>query len=366
MEEDRCLHGMIPNSCAFCRPPAISKPKRVPRLRPREEHTVHGSGIELTYEAKKYEYVIIYAGKPDHPGWRMLSDSTVTVHIVQHPFLWAIEKIIEQCPKLEVIQMPARMHKKLTESHHKLCASRNVALKVGYHRPDLIWGDDENRSPHYTKQRKFFLNLTGEQKQLWDELLLAKFPSALLTARYFCLNGEEFVTQQKVAEEFELERNSSTSLYVNGVINYLDHTFEVSKMSTVHSHALRDRITRLRKYLQEGVKLKDAYKELQLKVDEVAKSHDTESVISLPRSFPLSRFELFLKVARAFYKGRLTELQRFDSRLYQVLTFRFGFTADHEHFTLEQIGKALGGLTRERVRQLEADALKFLDIKDDD
>jgi len=52
-------------------------------------------------------------------------------------------------------------------------------------------------------------------------------------------------------------------------------------------------------------------------------------------------------------------LQRIDEREATILRLRYGLDEDAEPMTLKQIGEQIG-LTRERVRQLERDALKKL------
>lgn len=56
----------------------------------------------------------------------------------------------------------------------------------------------------------------------------------------------------------------------------------------------------------------------------------------------------------------LDRLKRLDDgRMAKVIAARFGLTDGFE-YTLEEIGRSLGGLTRERIRQIEKRALQFL------
>ena len=54
-------------------------------------------------------------------------------------------------------------------------------------------------------------------------------------------------------------------------------------------------------------------------------------------------------------------LEGLPDRHQEIVKLRYGLNGDHDPKSLEEIGRELG-LTRERVRQLEADALERLAV----
>src|SRR5205085_4961832 len=66
-------------------------------------------------------------------------------------------------------------------------------------------------------------NLKDEQKALWAELLAMNFEMAQMASRYFCLNGEPFVSMRVIGAEYGYihATNMLVSRKINAVIAYL-------------------------------------------------------------------------------------------------------------------------------------------------
>lgn len=84
----------------------------------------------------------------------------------------------------------------------------------------------------------------------------------------------------------------------------------------------------------------------------------------LAASFPLVRVDVFQRLIVAQRTGRLTALMLDHARDVEVLMRRFGLDDLQRpaYRTLSEIGEAMGGITRERVRQLEERGLGLLGI----
>lgn len=55
-----------------------------------------------------------------------------------------------------------------------------------------------------------------------------------------------------------------------------------------------------------------------------------------------------------FVQGELAAL---SEREQTVLRMRYGISGDGKRYTLEEVGKAIGGVTKERVRRIQNEAL---------
>jgi hypothetical protein len=264
--------------------------------------------------------------------------------------LWAIELILEKAPCLRKIQVIPSMYGHLRpESHLKLCADRGVEVVTGHIRPDRAWIEGENRSPFYKGQRSFFQNLQGEQKALWEELLAMNFESARMTARYFCLDNEVFISKRAIAEEYGYSLDGAMEAYrkINAVISYLDPTFEVAMDAKRFAPGIKMKVERLRKYLDSADRERLLLAELGLS--------------SIPNGLPVSRFETYKELLKAGQEGKL---QRLPENQVRALDLRFGLTSN-TYLTLALVGELMK-LTRERVRQLEEQSLDLLGISHED
>ncbi|MFH0969141.1 MAG: sigma factor-like helix-turn-helix DNA-binding protein [Patescibacteria group bacterium] len=351
--EKRCKHGLMEDSCSFCdsRGHSVNK-KREPIAR--IEKTIHGS-ICLTSEKIKNYAIIHSRGGRNHGNFQSLNENTVLVHIDGYPFLWIIEKIIELAPNVEIIQVIPTMRRKFLQSHLELCEKHhNVKIIVGHWKPECAWKDNENRSPFYKAQALFFMNLSDEQKRLFDELIALKFDAALITARYFCLNGKDFIPQRLVAKEFGYKEDEGlVSRRVNAIIKYVDQTFNAGKEATLMAGNIKRRVSRIRSFFNQA----DFLSEISKKSVEMAKKIGLEK---LPLDFPLSRFDDLEAVVLANRDGRLKKLENEYPKWYWVIVHRFGII-DGQYRTLEAVGLLLD-ISRERVRQLEEKTFKILGI----
>lgn len=345
---ERCKHQMITVMCAICSPRRAAKePVK------RKVATAHGEAGASAASLQALGIVVLHThGGRTHCMMDHLNESTVLVHISGSPFLWAFEEILRRAPNVKTIQViPSAYAKLLPDSHLRLCAARGVNVALGHIRPELAWEEPRIVSPQYHLQRKFMLGLSGEQRQLFDELVQLGFESASIAARYFCLGGEEYMPQRLVAAEYGIPggRNSSVSEKVLGVLHYLDDTIEVGEGAKQVSRAMRQAVIRLRPYLASAERRMQLEKELG---------------VTLPSNFPLSRVEVFRRLLEDMRSGRLRKVLLAYPKDLLVLTKRFGLDGlpTPAYRTLVAIGEVLGGITRERVRQLEERALALLEI----
>lgn len=350
----RCKHGTLVVFCVFCSPPPETPNDR----RPAERKDVTIFGV-AALDGKKLEragYVVVHPMKgKGNNSFNDLNVDTRFVHIDGMPFLWAITLILEMAPNVKTIQVTPLMKRKLhPRSHLRLCEERGVEVATGYHKPEGSGARRKPLSPFYERQRKFFRTLEGEQKALFDELLAMNFDAAIMTARYFCLNDEEYVAQRTLAEEYCFEKSDErqVSMRTNAIIYYLDPSFDAGERSQQFANMLKRRVENLRPFLRSA--------ELRQRLCEQL------GLTRLPDQLPIWRIQVFRGLLQARKDGRLQRLMAEHNRPYRAITLRFGIEEEEptQYRRLEQIGKVLD-LTRERVRQLEAAALEALGIEDE-
>ncbi len=355
---ENCVHGLPSSWCSYCTPRQPTFQKKIPKAT--KTATLFGANAINSESVNEAGYVLVktYHDK-NHRTFERLNATTKLVHIDGYPFVWAIGLILERAPSVEVIQVIPSMHKKLTKTHFSQCEERHVRVVPGHYAPHLAWEDGRIVSPHYRWQKKFFSELAGEQKQLFDELLLMKAESAEIVARYFCLKGEHYVSQIQIGIEYGFAPTASGHLsdLVKSVIRYLDPTFDAGLGGNRKANALKQRVERFRRNYGEIRELGGVMSRLK----EVIASIRPDIVI--PQDLPIARFETFEKLVTASTDGRLESLRKESENRYRTLALRFGIF-DGSYRTLQTVAD-LTGKTRERVRQLEESGLAFLEIAED-
>lgn len=351
---ERCKHGTYTMFCAFCQPPVESPKDRRPATR--KDKTVFGIAALDGKELERSGYVVIHTQNGrDHHSFRDLNGETLFVHIVGTPFLWTIEMILKVAANVRTIQViPSMLRKMHPDSHLRLCRERGVEVRAGHHQPHLAWKPGRIHSVFYDRQREFFRTMEGEQNTLFDELLAMNFDAAVMTARYFCLNDEEYVPQRTLAEEYGFERSDErqVSMRVNAIIYYLDASFDAGNRSQQFTNTLKQRVEKLRPFLRSA--------ELRQRLCEQL------GLTRLPEKLPLWRIQVFRELVQARKNGDLQRLMVSHDHHYRVVTHRFGLEKEDPtlYRTLEEVGEILD-LSRQRIFQLEEAALKLLGIEDE-
>jgi len=348
----RCKHGMDARFCAACLPPD-PKPARAPvggTHAPKVARLVHEtSAPRVPGESLGYVVVKTHRGRK-HSSFNDVGSRTTKVHVDGHPNVWAIEEILSRAPNLRELQIVPTMLRYISGTHEKLLTDRGVKLVTGYHRPELAWsGDAEPRGDHFKRMRARLLGLSPEQRRALDELCDMGFEAALYARRYYCLGGEEYLPYHKLSESFgfNARHDHAVSAYINGVIHYIDPSFETGNGRSLQFAAtLARRVPRLRALTESGEKRKAIL--AQLGID------------SFPDGLSMTRVETYAQVLGAVRAGKLGLL---DERKVAIVRARFGL--GEPYTTLWELGEQLG-VSRERVRQLEAEALETLGVVDED
>lgn len=350
----KCKHGIRSDWCAYCS--GLMLAKATPR---RAEHravvgTVHAAGVMSKEQVSAFGHVLIstHGTRYKTHAFDHLDDSVLLVHIDGHPFVWTIELILDRAPNVRKIQVIPTMRRKITETHLKLCRDHGVEIVAGHFRPEMAWKGERITSPSYAGQRNFLKSLTGEQKALFEELLALGFEEVRMAARYYCLDGGDYIPQHVVAAEYGYgdKNNSLVSRKINGILLYLDPGFQTGKDSRDWTERLKARVTRTRAVVE-----KENYREIFCR--ELGVDH-------LPEGLYPSQFEEYRTVVMAHQVGKVEALRSHDSRYVEILKMRFGLDGGRVR-TLQEIGD-LFGITRERIRQLEEMALELLGIASQD
>lgn len=337
----------------------------------RSTTTLQGSAAVATSVLIGTGYAVVRTTRSKDPNRAMfnsLNSNTRFVHIVGYPFLWAVKEILNRAPNLKTLQViPMMLPKMHPNSHLRLCKEHGVSVQAGHYKPELAWDDDEFRpTATYRAHEAFLRNLTGDQKVLFDELLLFGIMSAEITRRYFCLGGENPIALGVLGGEYGYgkesgqEQSHRISSQIYAVLHYLDHSFEVNNRSTAIARNLERRVERLRSFLNSAAVTEDTRQRIAQKI----------GLQSLPINFPLARVEILQGVIVAKRDGRFEQLRKSHPNHLQALELRLGVEGSgvSTYRTLEEVAHCISPdhiYTRERIRQFEERALDLLGIQEE-
>lgn len=352
-----CIHGGDPRWCAICNGSLLRKKAEAAKKR-KPKHTKQAQSVRSSGAVKKSPVirngeVIVITKQRDHRSWNDVTKDTVLVHFSGIPLLWAVEKVLEKAPNLKVLQIIPSSVRWINDPHRELLRERGVELRLGHWRPENAW-KKLRVPPNFPQRQAFLMELEGEQKELFEELLLLGFPEAEMASQYYCLDGEELVTQEDIGSQYGYEKATAVNQanrHINGVLRYLDPTFETSRDAMAKAEAIKNRVAKFRVLAADQA----------VRVEELKKLRLSES--DLPKELPWARLEIFAAV-RELYKSKQLARKLRDKRKADVLIRRFGLESGVCE-TLLTIGNSYG-VTRERVRQVESQALSKLGLIDNE
>lgn len=289
----------------------------------------------------------------DSPSWSAVDDTTEVIHLSGLPFVWAIEKMCEMAPRLRVLQIPPSTKKAVSAPARAILREHNVTLRLGCVSPNASLPGISSTTPHYLERQAFMRGLEGEMLGKFCDLLRHDIEVARMAQRYFCLCGEPPLSQEQVSRKFGLKGvrgERRVSLAVNTVLSYLDpDRFPPSEKTKEGISAIVRQIDKLRAEEKEKKEWEDRLKVHGLKPSDVPDG-------LLPKRFP--QFALLRRFHRT---NRFVEKAGSD-RHAMVLEMRFGLGDHGRCHVFDEVGKKLG-VTKERARQIELDALKRFGLK---
>lgn len=337
---EMCIHGMPKAYCEYCNGSTLQhKPASMPRR----------SNIEGRVEVGRNSYpygkiVIIHSAAKGKVNYAELTPKTTKIHIHGYPFRHMLETIVGLCPNLKVIQMPSTMLKRMSGESVKFCEQHHIVLEPGFVHPETAerWKNNPTQSEDYLAHLQFMHNLTAFQRELFNELIQLGFEEAEMTARYFCLGGEELCSLVDLAKIFGYRstRCPDISAKIRTILHFLGCDIHLNQESRRRLRVIEKKTLKLRE-------MRNSEKWLEEFCVRTGIEH-------IPNRFPLSRLDE-LEVA---LKSLPSEPEQ--KRNHRILTYRLGL-ADGQYHTLEEVGKQFG-LTRSRVRQIEIRVLTDLGV----
>lgn len=303
--------------------------------------------------------LLLVHSKREHPSHLGLRPGVVAVYINGYPYLWIIELILQRAPDVRRIQVAPCELVNVHANHRAACAARCVELVVGRGprgggraggRRGRVWEDGKLRGgAKYSADRKFLMELSGDQRALLDELLAYGVKEAEMALRYYAVRGSaKGVTQRRVAAAYGIHPNTACD-NVQGVLRYLDPNHPTGVSAQEVASRLAGRIARIRR--------ETAQQETdQLLATEPGKLLPETTLLSQYQVHAAQGPEWLLEQAELF--GRLDKiLETLPLRTRFILEMRFGFYGIE---ATQGVVGALLGLTKAAIWALEVEGMKRL------
>jgi hypothetical protein len=153
-------------------------------------------------------------------------------------------------------------------------------------------------------------------------------------------------TQTVLNLEYGYRYASSGSQHVRAVLHYLNPSFNIRKEGLITVRSIKRHVRLFHKNSQKSAKQRELAAALQ-------SLH--ASGVFLPSTIPLSELKNIQTLQQAKQNGRLERLKPTHPRYYKAIALRFGILggiSTPAYRTLKEVGKKIGGVSRERARQI--------------
>jgi hypothetical protein len=210
-------------------------------------------------------------------------------------------------------------------------------------RVDIIYPLDDRAEPllvqyvneGFVAQRRFLLTMDVEQKRKFQELLRLDIKSAKMARRYYCLFGQKPVSYPELGMLFGLSDSHPVYICdkVHSVFCYLGAPFTFSKDAMLMAGKTDRKVTQRRVEMERKKRITRLLTGTGLK--------------SVPSGIPPRFMKQFQVVCKLKRTGVIDALRDQDEKLWETITFRFGFR-DGLYHTIEEVGAYLD-VTRQCV-----------------
>lgn len=245
-----------------------------------------------------------------HASFESVTPTTKKVHVAGHPFLWALEDIFRRAPELKVLQIiPSKKHWMQKGRYKEICREHDARVVIACHQRKQQ-KEMYRPSRAYQRKRRKFLYLQGEVKEKFEELLAMDCLEARVTARYFCLHNEPYISERIVAQEFHLRGDDrDVSLYVHSMRRYLFPLARVSYEAKARAGMILRRVR-----IHRG--------DIELPAPKPPRDP------SLPSNLLENRITVYRRLQKAWKEGRLDKLLPDHPLWYEVLVRRYGLNGN--------------------------------------
>jgi hypothetical protein len=248
---------------------------------------------------------------------------------------------------LSIAHVPREAQKKISKASLEVAFVRTTA------------GEKQTRglriNKQYEAEKKFLETIHGEAHDRLEELCRLNWKPVECMLRYYGI-GYPQQTRQAICA---YASRTLTNLFstIHGIVHYLNPEFRNNATSHMIARRIANRVDRFHKQEQqrtEHMRFATTLPEFALCSDVLINKYSKRWYSALPT------------ILAAKKSGLLDQLAHHHPRTYQALVLRFGLSADEGQLssplTLTKVGKALGNLTRERVRQIVREGLHMLRI----
>ena len=180
----------------------------------------------------------IVLGFPGHASLERLVPTTKVVHIVQHPTLWLIKKIIEQCPDIRSVQIAPASQRKFPAQARELLERHGIKLSVKCLGP----GDVKPHGKKFFARQRFLNTLSGSALKRLNTLLKIDHPGAKALLHYYGARGYEERSNLSMYREFGQSHPCHLNDNRDGVLYFLDPAWTVGKRAREIARVLPKKI----------------------------------------------------------------------------------------------------------------------------
>ncbi|OGM32800.1 hypothetical protein A2803_05630 [Candidatus Woesebacteria bacterium RIFCSPHIGHO2_01_FULL_44_21] len=285
-----------------------------------------------------------------------INRKTRILHISKPPLLSqsSLERILDQAPELEVIQVPPSiMTTHVSQAAKKILSEKGIEIRVQRDRNSVYYDEGIITEEHENKRKFVVEALKDPEKKLFlAELRKYEFPEIDVADAMFLSSKSNSMV--KIAEELGISYHSVQN-GSNAVLLNLGFTDIVASRYVDRAKALRNKLERVKRAETDRIQW-----------DEFRNGFIVGEKLP-PEDLPIGRWEMWRRLVSylADNDNALENLRATDERSYNVIVEYYELSAASSKTTLKEIGQRYG-IGHERVRQLKNEVLSRWGLLDEE